>query len=133
MSCIAKVRLLITKQPVFFLLIAGAVWYFLYQSLLPFSEYLVQWFPVEKESHLGKALQFFLYDTPKVLLLLTGIVFVMGMVNSYFTPERTRALLAHRGSVIANTMAAYRDWETDRKSTRLNSSHRSLSRMPSSA
>ena len=27
----------------------------------------------------------------------------------------------------------YRDWETDRKSTRLNSSHRSLSRMPSSA
>ena len=28
---------------------------------------------------------------------------------------------------------AYRDWETDRKSTRLNSSHRSLSRMPSSA
>ena len=30
-------------------------------------------------------------------------------------------------------MAGYRDWETDRKSTRLNSSHRSLSRMPSSA
>ena len=29
--------------------------------------------------------------------------------------------------------APYRDWETDRKSTRLNSSHRSLSRMPSSA
>ena len=29
--------------------------------------------------------------------------------------------------------SAYRDWETDRKSTRLNSSHRSLSRMPSSA
>ena len=29
--------------------------------------------------------------------------------------------------------ASYRDWETDRKSTRLNSSHRSLSRMPSSA
>ena len=29
--------------------------------------------------------------------------------------------------------ATYRDWETDRKSTRLNSSHRSLSRMPSSA
>ena len=30
-------------------------------------------------------------------------------------------------------ITAYRDWETDRKSTRLNSSHRSLSRMPSSA
>ena len=31
------------------------------------------------------------------------------------------------------TAKQYRDWETDRKSTRLNSSHRSLSRMPSSA
>ena len=31
------------------------------------------------------------------------------------------------------TLCIYRDWETDRKSTRLNSSHRSLSRMPSSA
>ena len=30
-------------------------------------------------------------------------------------------------------ITTYRDWETDRKSTRLNSSHRSLSRMPSSA
>ncbi len=50
--------------------------------------------------------QFFFYDTPKVLLLLTGIVFVMGMVNSYFTPERTRALLAGRSEGAANVMAA---------------------------
>ena len=35
--------------------------------------------------------------------------------------------------VMGFPMAGYRDWETDRKSTRLNSSHRSLSRMPSSA
>ena len=34
---------------------------------------------------------------------------------------------------LVGVVAAYRDWETDRKSTRLNSSHRSLSRMPSSA
>jgi hypothetical protein len=57
-------------------------------------------------THWGEALQFFLYDTPKVLLLLTGIVFVMGMVNSYFTPERTRALLAGGGEGVANVMAA---------------------------
>ena len=37
-----------------------------------------------------------------------------------------------RGSVTFDALG-YRDWETDRKSTRLNSSHRSLSRMPSSA
>jgi uncharacterized protein len=62
--------------------------------------------PVERTSHLGAALQFFFYDTPKVLLLLTGVVFVMGMVNSYFTPERTRALLAGRSEGLANVMAA---------------------------
>jgi len=49
---------------------------------------------------------FSFYDTPKVLLLLTGVVFVMGMVNSYFTPERTRALLAGRTEGVANVMAA---------------------------
>jgi hypothetical protein len=61
---------------------------------------------VDRASHLGGALQFFFYDTPKVLLLLTGIVFVMGMINSYFTPERTRALLAGRTEGLANIMAA---------------------------
>jgi uncharacterized membrane protein YraQ (UPF0718 family) len=61
---------------------------------------------VERDSHLGGALQFFLYDTPKVLMLLTGVVFVMGMVNSYFTPEHTRALLAGRTENVANVMAA---------------------------
>jgi len=62
--------------------------------------------PVDRDSHLGGALQFFFYDTPKVLMLLAGVVFVMGMINSYFTPERTRALLAGRSEGVANVMAA---------------------------
>ncbi|MDO9074730.1 MAG: permease [Rubrivivax sp.] len=89
-----------------FLLVAAVVWWLLYQSLAPASEALVAMMPVERDSHLGGALQFFLYDTPKVLLLLTAVVFVMGMVNSYFTPERTRALLAGRTEGVANVMAA---------------------------
>jgi uncharacterized membrane protein YraQ (UPF0718 family) len=62
--------------------------------------------PVDPASHLGGAIRFFLYDTPKVLLLLAGVVFVMGMVNSYFTPERTRALLTGRGEGMGNVLAA---------------------------
>jgi uncharacterized protein len=95
-----------TRQPHVFLLLAGAVWIGVYQALSPASEALVAALPVDRDSHLGGALQFFLYDTPKVLLLLTGVVFVMGMVNSYFTPERTRALLAGRSEGAANVMAA---------------------------
>ena len=94
------------EYPRAFLLVAAVVWWLLYQSLAPASEALVAALPVDRESHLGGALQFFLYDTPKVMLLLTLVVFVMGMVNSYFTPERTRVLLAGRTEGVANVMAA---------------------------
>jgi uncharacterized protein len=94
------------QNPRTFLVLASLAWLALYLVLAPASEALVATLPVDPASHLGGALQFFLYDTPKVLLLLTGIVFVMGMVNSYFTPERTRALLAGRSEGVANVMAA---------------------------
>lgn len=94
------------RNPKAFLLVAALLWLGLYQILDTLSERLVTLLSVARESHLGGALQFFFYDTPKVLLLLTGIVFVMGMVNSYFTPERTRALLAGRTEGVANLMAA---------------------------
>ena len=94
------------QHPRAFLLVAVLLWWMLYRALEPASEALVAALPVERESHLGGALQFFFYDTPKVLLLLSAVVFVMGMVNSYFTPERTRALLAGRTEGLANVMAA---------------------------
>jgi uncharacterized membrane protein YraQ (UPF0718 family) len=94
------------NHPRAFLLLAAVAWWALYQALIPASEVIVAALPVERDSHLGGALQFFLYDTPKVLLLLTAVVFVMGIVNSCFTPERTRALLAGRTEGAANVMAA---------------------------
>ncbi len=93
-------------HPRLLLSLAALTWLALYQALIPTSEALVASLPVERGSRLGAALQFFLYDTPKVLLLLTGVVFVMGMINSYFTPERTRALLAGRSEGAANIIAA---------------------------
>jgi hypothetical protein len=94
------------RQPLAFLLLAAALWWLAYRSLVPVSEALVAALPVQRDSHLGAALAFFFYDTPKVMLLLTGVVFVMGMVNSYFTPERTRALLAGRAEGVGNVLAA---------------------------
>ncbi|NOU41571.1 MAG: permease [Methylotenera sp.] len=94
------------KHPKTLLLLMVGLWWGLYQTLIPMSEFIVQLFPIERDSKLGSALQFFFYDTPKVLMLLTGVVMAMGMVNSYFTPERTRALLAGRREGVANCMAA---------------------------
>ena len=97
---------LIQNSPRGFLLIAAVLWFGLYQTLEPLSHVLVKALPLEPGSHGYDALQFFFYDTPKVLLLLAGVVMVMGMINSYFTPERTRALLAGRHEGVGNVMAA---------------------------
>jgi uncharacterized membrane protein YraQ (UPF0718 family) len=94
------------RQPRAFLVIAAALWFGLYKTLEPLSHILVDALPVKSGGHLHDALQFFLYDTPKVLLLLVGVVMVMGMVNSYFTPERTRVLLSGRHEGVGNVMAA---------------------------
>jgi len=94
------------SQPRTFLLVVAVLWLVLYKTLEPLSHILVNALPIARDSHLYDALQFFFYDTPKVLLLLAGVVFVMGMVNSYFTPERTRALLSGRHEGVGNVMAA---------------------------
>jgi uncharacterized protein len=94
------------KSPRAFLLVAALAWLALYLALDPIAHGIVRALPVDPESRLGGALEFFLYDGPKVLLLLVGVVFVMGIVNSHFTPERTRVLLAGRTEGAANVMAA---------------------------
>ena len=99
-------KTLIQNWPRAFLLIAAVLWFGLYKTLEPISHVLVDALPLDPASHTYDALQFFLYDTPKVLLLLAGVVMVMGMINSYFTPERTRALLAGRHEGVGNVLAA---------------------------
>jgi len=81
-------------------------WFLIYAQLEPFSRWAVARLPVSPGSHLAEALAFFIYDTPKVLMLLTLVVFAMGMVRSFFSPERTRAMLAGRNEGIGNVAAA---------------------------
>ncbi len=60
---------------------------------------------LERGSHLGEAVAFFLEDVPKVLLLLTGIVTVITLLRGFFPPERIRPLLVGRG-LVPGTLAA---------------------------
>lgn len=83
-----------------------AVWFAVYGQLTAASQWLVSFLPVDPKSHAGEALTFFFYDTPKVLMLLTLVVFAMGVVRSFFSPEKTRALLAGRAEGIGNVAAA---------------------------
>ena len=72
---------------------ALVAWGIVYSQLVPFSDWVVASTRVDPNSHLGGAIGFFAYDTPKVLMLLTLVVFAMGVVRSFFSPEKTRALL----------------------------------------
>ncbi|MBD3762856.1 MAG: permease [Thioclava sp.] len=84
----------------------GAVLYLLYGQLIPISEWVTALFPVARDSHTGEAIAFFVYDVPKVLLLLTGIVFVTGVLRSWFSPEKTRAILAGKNQIWGYPLAS---------------------------
>ncbi|MEO9482453.1 MAG: permease [Ekhidna sp.] len=70
----------------------------MFDQLQNFADWLIySVFRVAPESHLGEALNFFVYDTLKILILLFLIIFFMGVVNSYFPVERLRNFLSrHR-------------------------------------
>ncbi|GAB4273211.1 MAG: permease [Pararhodobacter sp.] len=82
------------------------VWWLIYRQLIPFSEWITALFPVDRHSHTGEAIAFFFYDVPKVMMLLTLIVFAMGVVRSFFSPERTRALLSGKREGVGNVLSA---------------------------
>lgn len=86
--------------------LALAAWGLAYSQLVPFSEWVTSLFPVARNSHTGEAIAFFIYDVPKVLLLLALIVFVTGVLRSWFSPEKTRVILAGNREIFGYPMAA---------------------------
>ena len=82
------------------------LWVLAYSQLTAFADALVSVLGLSRQTHFGEAVHFFFYDTPKVLLLLTGIVFVMGIIQTFFSPERTRALLSGKREGVGNVLAA---------------------------
>ena len=85
---------------------ALALWFLIYGRLVPFSQWAVSRISLDPGSHAFEALTFFFYDTPKVLMLLMLVVFGMGVVRSFFSPERTRAMLAGRREGVGNVAAS---------------------------
>ncbi|WP_407345420.1 permease [Pengzhenrongella phosphoraccumulans] len=86
---------------------AGAAWFALYAVNLPFWDWVV--FDVvglDPASRLGSGVHFFAYDSVKILLLLAGIIFLVTVLRSFMSVERTRALLGGRREGVGNLMAA---------------------------
>jgi uncharacterized membrane protein YraQ (UPF0718 family) len=89
------------------LTVALGAWALAYWRLAPAADWLTtSLLGLSPEKPLGSAVSFFLYEVPKVLLLLTLVVFAVGVVRSFFTPERTRRVLAGRRETTGSVLAA---------------------------
>jgi len=86
--------------------LAIPTWFYTYSQLIPFADFILSLTGYDRSSHTGEAIHFFFYDTPKIMLLLAGVVFFMGIVQTFFSPERTRSLLAGRRLGVGNSLAA---------------------------
>jgi len=84
--------------------VAGALLYVYLRSLASLATYGL--LGLTPGSHSGRAVEFFLYETPKVLLLLTAVVFLVGVVRSFVTPETARRVLSGKREGAGNAIAA---------------------------
>jgi hypothetical protein len=82
-------------------------WYIIYHYLQPVTNWLIDSvFGMTKGAHLTEALRFFVFEFPKVMMLLTLIIFFVGIIRTYFTPERTRKALEGKKTFTGNVMAS---------------------------
>lgn len=83
------------------------LWYIVYLNLKPLSDYLTfDAFGLSAGTHMGEAVNFFLYDTPKILMLLILIVFFIGIIRTFITPEKTKRVIAGKNEYAGNSLAA---------------------------
>jgi len=95
------------RDKIWFVAILAAVWFLIYFNLEKLTALVfgVTGLSSIKEGY-ARSIEFFIYEVPKVLLLLTFIVFVMGIIRTFFSPEKTRALLEKKSLFLGNVLGS---------------------------
>jgi uncharacterized membrane protein YraQ (UPF0718 family) len=89
------------------LAIAVFAWLIVYNIIQPLADWIsYTLLGLARDSRFGESLAFFLYDVPKILLLLSGMVFAISIIRTFFSPERTRAMLGGKREGVGNVFAA---------------------------
>jgi uncharacterized protein len=97
----------ISRQTVFLLTLSAVAWAAAYNLIQPVANWIsFTALQLPQDSRLGESLAFFLYDVPKILLLLSGMIFLISIIRSFFNAERTRALLCGKREGLGNVLAA---------------------------
>jgi hypothetical protein len=92
-----------------FLMVAvvAVVWWIAYNNLQPLADGLTYGLlGLSPQTPLGTALNFFVYDVPKLLLLLGGMIFIITVLQTFVDTHRVRALVEKRGEGVGNVMAS---------------------------
>ena len=95
------------KNKIVFFLFLIPIWILVYKYLGGIADFLVfHVFRMTPEKHLTETIRFFIYEVPKVMLLLVLIIFVVGIVRTYFSPEKTRKALEGKPLFVGNVLAS---------------------------
>jgi hypothetical protein len=108
MSSIAE-NIIINKEKIKIIIpiLLLPLWVLFYLSLQNITDWIVSdLINLPVDSHLTSAISFFIFEVPKVMLLLLLIVFAVGIVRSYFSPERTRKMLGGKKLFAGNVLAS---------------------------
>lgn len=96
-----------TIKPLILPLILLPLWLAIYYGLQPASDWIIDGLlGMEKGARLAESLRFFIFEVPKVLLLLVLVIFAVGIVRSFFTAERTRKMLGGKKTFLGNVLAS---------------------------
>ena len=95
------------KNKIVLVLILIPIWIVIYKYLHEISDFIVfRVFQMTPETHMTETIRFFIYEVPKVLMLLVLIIFLVGIIRTYFSPEKTRKALEGKSLFAGNVMAS---------------------------
>ncbi|MBI1282435.1 MAG: permease [Anaerolineaceae bacterium] len=95
------------RQSFLIVVVVTIIWWVVYDRLQAVADFITyQVLRLTPESQIGSSLNFFLYDVPKILMLLSGMIFIITTLRSFITPEQSRRWLGGRREGIGNTLAA---------------------------
>lgn len=95
------------KKNIVYISILTLSWVLFYKYLTPISDFVIDdIFRLDAGKHLTETLRFFIYEVPKVFLLLILIIFIVGIIRTYFSAEKTRERLKGKSLFTGNIMAA---------------------------
>ncbi len=96
-----------SKKTLIYLFVALLLWGIVYWNLQEIVDYFIDNILGLSPSHFTSSLRFFVFEVPKVLLLLLLIIFVVGIIQSFFSAEKTRQKLEGKPLFVGNVMAAF--------------------------